>query len=81
MSAPQKFTHMEIVAELERELAMRRNVFPQMIARARTEKQRKLKADCDRRVAIIEQLIAEYRDKLHGAPGPLFEPSKSAGEV
>jgi hypothetical protein len=44
--------------EAEREVAMRRNVYPKWIAAGRMKQD-----EADRRVAVMEQIAADYREQ------------------
>jgi predicted Fe-S protein YdhL (DUF1289 family) len=63
---------MEKLAELERELRMRRHVYPGLVERARPERRAWIKAECDERIAVLEQIAEDYRQQVSGDPGPLF---------
>lgn len=57
MTAP-IFTAAEKCAEVQRELTMRRRVFPQWVAAGKLKK-----ADADRRMAILEAIAEDYAER------------------
>jgi len=57
-----KFTDAEKIAELRKEITMRKRVFPRWVADGRMKQ-----ADADRRIAILEEIAAEY-DKAGQLP-------------
>lgn len=59
---PDKYTAQEIVEELEREVAMRKRVFPKWVAEG------KLRADqAERRIGIMEQVLEDARGNAQNA--------------
>lgn len=81
MTAPlRKYTPLEKLNECDRELRMRRRVYPDMLERARPERRAWVKAQLDEQIAILEQIAADYRAQVEGHPGPLFETNDRTNE-
>lgn len=72
MTAPRQYTPLDKINECERELRMRRQVYPGMLDRAPAQRRAWLEAQQKEQIAVLEQIAEDYRALVAGDPGPLF---------
>ena len=56
---------LEIVLELEREIKVRKSIYPRWIATGKIDK-----VQAGRRIEILEQILADYTDRMTREAGP-----------
>lgn len=62
---PRAVETLEIVLELEREIKVRKGVYPHWIAKGKISK-----ANADRRIQILEVMLEDYNARLRREAGP-----------